>query len=77
MDTVLFDLDGTLLPIKNESFVRAYFKTLLLSFSHLKIEPRALMDAVWSATGAMMKNDGRRLNREVFWRSFPPRSVPT
>lgn len=70
MDTVLFDLDGTLLPLRNESFIRAYFDAFLKRFSYLNFRPQVLMKAVWSGTEAMMKNEGERLNREVFWEAF-------
>lgn len=70
MDTVLFDLDGTLLPLRNESFIRAYFDAFLKRFSYLNFRPQVLMKAVWSSTEAMMKNEGERLNREVFWEAF-------
>ena len=41
MDTVLFDLDGTLLPLRNESFIRAYFDAFLKRFSYLNFRPRS------------------------------------
>lgn len=37
LTTVLFDLDGTLLPMDNESFTRGYFKLLaakLISYGY-------------------------------------------
>jgi len=70
MDTVLFDLDGTLLPLDYEKFIEAYFAALVKRFSHLGSEPKALMKAVWHGTEVMMKNEGPRMNREVFWDAF-------
>lgn len=70
MDTVLFDLDGTLLPLINSMFIEAYFEVLIKRFSPLCRSPKALIGAVWQGTGAMMKNVGPQLNREVFWDAF-------
>ncbi len=69
MDTVLFDLDGTLLPLEQDDFIKEYFSALTRKFSYL-IEPRALTRSVWAATEAMIKNDGSDFNSEVFWRAF-------
>ncbi len=69
MDTVLFDLDGTLLPLDQDEFVSEYFSALTRRFSHL-IEPRELTRSVWAATEAMIGNDGADFNTEVFWKAF-------
>lgn len=70
MNTVLFDLDGTLLPLDNGKFVEAYFAALAGRFSHLVREPKALIRAVWHGTEAMLKNEGPKFNRDVFWDAF-------
>lgn len=70
MDTVLFDLDGTLLPLDNGRFIAVYFEALIKRFSHLCRGPQALIAAVWQSTEAMIKNEGPQLNREVFWDAF-------
>ncbi len=69
MNTVLFDLDGTLLPLDYDIFIKTYFSILTKTFSHLGT-PEKLIKAVWHGTDAMMKNDGLRLNRDVFWDAF-------
>ena len=61
---VLFDLDGTLLPLDMKTFTEAYFKTLCGRFS--QYNPQDVSQAVWAGTGAMVKNDGSRTNREAF-----------
>lgn len=61
---VLFDLDGTLLPLEMETFIGAYFKTLCGRFP--QFDPQDVVKAVWAGTGAMVKNDGSRTNREAF-----------
>ena len=70
LTTVLFDLDGTLLPMDNESFTRGYFKLLAAKLISYGYEPKRLVDAVWTGTAAMIKNDGKRSNEEVFWLKF-------
>ncbi len=68
--TILFDLDGTLLPMDQEAFTGAYFRLLAARVTPLGYEPKALVDAVWSGTAAMVKNDGSRTNEEAFWQRF-------
>lgn len=61
---VLFDLDGTLLPMDMWVFERRYFQTLAEAVSDLPA--KALAAAVWAGMWAMAANDGRRTNREAF-----------
>ena len=68
--TVLFDLDGTLLPMDQELFVKAYFGGLSKRLAPLGYEPKALIDAIWSGTAAMVKNDGSVTNERAFWNRF-------
>ncbi len=68
--TVLFDLDGTLLPMDYEKFMKMYFKGLVKKASIRNYEPNKLIDSVWKGTYAMVKNDGSKLNEEVFWDVF-------
>ena len=67
---ILFDLDGTLLPMELESFARAYFGALAHELADFGIPAEALVQAIWGGTKAMMKNDGARLNVDVFWDTF-------
>ena len=57
---VLFDLDGTLLPMDQDVFVKAYFKGIAAKLAPHGYEPKALIDAIWAGTIEMIKNDGRR-----------------
>lgn len=64
----LFDLDGTLLPMNMEKFVKLYFGSLTKKMSPVvKVEPQALINSIWKGTAAMMKNDGSVLNSSAFW----------
>lgn len=67
---VLFDLDGTLLPMDQELFVKAYFGRLAKKLAPHGYDPEKLIGAIWSGTSAMIKNTGEKLNEEVFWDDF-------
>lgn len=64
---VLFDLDGTLLPMDQDVFVKAYFSGLVKKLAVVGYEPEKLIKAIWFCSSEMVKNDGRRTNEEVFW----------
>lgn len=69
--TVLFDLDGTLLPMNQEEFVKTYFEALCNKFCPvLNVTSEAMVKGVWKATGAMIKNDGKHSNNDIFWHAF-------
>ena len=68
--TVLFDLDGTLLPMDQDEFTNGYFGLLMAKIAPKGYEPKKTIDAVWAGTAAMVKNDGSRLNEEAFWTKF-------
>ena len=68
--TVLFDLDGTLLPMDQESFIKAYFGGISRKLYPLGYELEKLIGAIWKGTAAMIKNDGVLTTEEVFWRTF-------
>lgn len=67
---VLFDLDGTLLPMDQDVFIKAYFGGLANKLAPLGYEPKALIDAIWQGTMAMIANDGKASNETVFWDAF-------
>lgn len=67
---VLFDLDGTLLPMDQDLFIKEYFRTLAQKLSVYGYEPKKLVKNVWQCTLAMIKNDGSVPNEKVFWNCF-------
>ncbi len=71
--TVLFDLDGTLLPMDQDVFVKDYLKRLAMRMAGHGYDPEALVAAIWAGTGAMVSNDGNKTNEEVFWDDFASR----
>ena len=70
IDMVLFDLDGTLLPMDNDEFTRGYFKLLAKKVAACGYEADTLVDSIWTGVAAMVKNDGARSNEEAFWDKF-------
>ena len=68
--TVLFDLDGTLLPMDQDQFLKAYLGRMAKKLSPHGYDPQALTKAIWKGTGAMIQNDGSSTNEEVFWDCF-------
>lgn len=68
---VLFDLDGTLLPIEFEAFFASYFARVCRFYqAALGLDLAAPLKA---SVGSMMGNDGTRRNAEVFWSALESR----
>ncbi len=67
---ILFDLDGTLLPVEQEVFVKDYFGRMAKRLAPLGFEPKGFVDAIWGGIGAMVKNDGTMTNEARFMTSF-------
>lgn len=67
---IFFDLDGTLLPMDQDVFINAYLGGLVKRLAPKGYDPKAIAGALWTSTGAMMKNNGKISNEEVFWNSF-------
>lgn len=67
---ILFDLDGSLLPMDQDHFIRTYFGALSSYMEPHGFEPRRFIDTVWRGTIAMFKNDGSKTNEDVFWQVF-------
>lgn len=67
---VLFDLDGTLLPMDQDKFVNDYFGRLCKKMIPHGYEKESLINSIWTATVAVIKNDGSYTNEKVFWDVF-------
>ena len=65
--TVLFDLDGTLLPMDQDVFVKDYFGRIADKVAPAGYDPKELIGTIWRGTAAMVKNDGSKTNEEAFW----------
>lgn len=70
LDTILFDLDGTLAPFAQDAFIQVYFKALVSRVEPMGYKPDVMIDALWQGVSAMIGNDGGRTNRQIFWESF-------
>lgn len=67
---ILFDLDGTLLPMDQDTFIDAYLSKMAKKLAPHGYDPALLVKAIWKGTGAMVTNDGSTTNEEVFWKVF-------
>lgn len=70
-DAIMFDLDGTLLPMDMDEFTKGYFGYLYKSTAApLGYDKDSFVPAMWKGVSAMVKNDGSRKNSEAFWEVF-------
>lgn len=67
---ILFDLDGTLLPMDQDVFVKDYLGRMAKFLAPYGYDAQLLVKAIWAGTGAMVKNDGKAKNEDVFWYVF-------
>jgi len=67
LKVILFDLDGTLLPMDQDVFVQTYFGLLAKNLSQKGFDPQKLIQSVWAGTRAMIQNNGDFSNEDVFW----------
>lgn len=66
---VLLDLDGTILKHQVEDFLNRYFALIQKRFNHLFPDGK-LVQLILASTEKMLKNDGQKTNKEVFWDDF-------
>jgi FMN phosphatase YigB (HAD superfamily) len=70
IDTVLFDLDGTLLSIDMEEFMHSYFQEVGKSFCKV-LEPTLLLKNIMKATQYMVRNTEKsKTNQKAFEEEF-------
>lgn len=57
---ILFDLDGTLLPMVQDEFVKYYMPLLARSYINegVSVDPKKFIGAVWAGYEAMVKKTG-------------------
>lgn len=67
---ILFDLDGTLLPMDYDGFLKLYFGNLAKYMTVYGYDPEALVKNIWAGTKAMVLNDGSCMNETKFWDVF-------
>ncbi|MBQ4253867.1 MAG: hypothetical protein II712_03470, partial [Erysipelotrichaceae bacterium] len=52
---IMFDLDGTLLPMDIDIFTRTYFGLMAKKVAPLGYEPKSLVNAIWSGKYVNLK----------------------
>ena len=67
---ILFDMDGTLLPMDMNEFTSGYFKLLCKRLAPFGFDADILVKVIWKSVGAMVVNDGKINNEAVFWKTF-------
>ena len=67
---ILFDLDGTLLPMDQDKFANGYLSRLVKKLAPLGYDPKKTVDGIWAGTAAMVKNNGDCTNEQAFWNKF-------
>ena len=67
---ILFDLDGTLLPMDQDVFLKTYLGMLANRMAPYGYDPKNFVSGIWQGTMAVIANDGSRINEDVFWEAF-------
>ena len=70
MNTVLFDLDGTLLPMDVEEFTKNYFGYIVQTMNENGRDGKFILKAIGKGVEEIVKNNGTLTNEEVFWNTF-------
>lgn len=68
--TFLFDLDGTLLPMDQDVFLKAYLGGLAKKGAAHGYDISVMPKQIMAGTYAMIKNDGSMTNEDAFWNTF-------
>jgi len=68
-DTFLFDLDGTVLPMDFDKFMKLYFHHISEYFKDI-IEPKELINNILVCTEKMVKTNNGQKNEEIFMNHF-------
>lgn len=70
MNTVLFDLDGTMLPMDIKEFTDTYILLLSNRLISAGYDAKEIVAGIWAGQKAMVANDGMITNEECFWKTF-------
>lgn len=68
-NTILFDLDGTLLPMDFDRFMTEYFTRIGMHFHDL-IDGKTLVQYIWASTNEMIRINDGRTNNDIFMEHF-------
>ena len=70
LKAVLFDLDGTLLPMHEFEFIQQYGELLGIKMSKLGLDGNKLGKLIWTSMDLMNLSDGSKSNDEIFDQTF-------
>lgn len=68
--TIMFDLDGTILPMDLDEFIKLYFCEIQKKFDQISNNGDLVLKGVVAGTQAMMKQHLEKTNEVVFWETF-------
>lgn len=67
---ILFDMDGTLVPMDTDSFAKGYLGLLFRKLSKHGIDGANFGKIMWAGVSAMVENNGTVTNEDRFWQVF-------
>jgi len=67
-NTVLFDLDGTLLGLDMKKFMDAYMKEMAVYATEKGLNGPLFVSSLFKGVAAMQDNEGQGTNHDVFWK---------
>jgi HAD superfamily hydrolase (TIGR01509 family) len=70
LKAVLFDLDGTLLPMDQKIFTKDYFGRLMRRICPFGYTPESFLTSMQAGIAAMVRNDDSRTNEEAYWEAY-------
>lgn len=70
LNTIFFDLDGTLLNLSQDTFMEVYVKELVMFAARYGHKPEDVKKGLFYGMKLMFENDGQRSNENCFWDGF-------
>ena len=70
MNTIFFDLDGTLLPMDLDEFIQKYFEYIVETMYKNGRDGKMILNAILKGVESIIKNDGTMTNEQKFWQTF-------
>jgi len=67
---IFFDLDGTLLPMNTDDFIKLYFSEITKKFSSTEFDPKIIIEGINFGLKKMYEDTSDNLNEEPFWKGF-------
>jgi FMN phosphatase YigB (HAD superfamily) len=72
---ILFDLDGTLLPMETDDFIKLYFSELTKKFTPTKFDSKLVIEGINYGLKEMYKDKSDNLNHIHFWKGFEEKTT--